>query len=101
MLALRGDAEERRHRVCLSHAVAARQGGGRKIELDAGGDAPMTLECRLAHHAAGLDAPATARRIEGMPNEAIPQAYLPRATISVAAQRPRFQADLSGADPAD
>jgi L-2-hydroxyglutarate oxidase LhgO len=36
----------------------------------------MPLECRLLINAAGLDAPATARRIEGMPNEAIPQAYL-------------------------
>src|ERR1700724_2116643 len=46
------------------------------IELDAGGAAPMSLECRLLVNAAGLNAPAVARGIDGMPIELIPHAYL-------------------------
>ena len=44
--------------------------------MDAGGDAPMTLECRLLVNAAGLAAPTVARNIDGMPLELIPPAYL-------------------------
>jgi L-2-hydroxyglutarate oxidase LhgO len=76
MLALRGDAEDAgaacAFRTPLLHARAV---GGR-IELDAGGDAPMSLECGLLVNAAGLDAPAVARSIDGMPIEQIPPAYL-------------------------
>jgi L-2-hydroxyglutarate oxidase LhgO len=46
------------------------------IELDVGGDAPMTLACRLLINSAGLGAPAVARSIDGMPIELIPPAYL-------------------------
>jgi len=76
MLALRGDAETAGAAFAF-HAplVRARASAGR-IELDAGGEAPMTLQCDLVVNAAGLDAPAIARQIEGMPAEMIPQAYL-------------------------
>jgi L-2-hydroxyglutarate oxidase LhgO len=76
MLALRGDAEEA-GAACAFHTplLHARAVGGR-IELDAGGDAPMSLECGLLVNAAGLDAPAVARSIDGMPIEQIPPAYL-------------------------
>jgi len=46
------------------------------IEIEAGGAAPMTLECRLLVNAAGLDAPATAHNVQGMPEALIPTAYL-------------------------
>src|SRR6202030_4160434 len=76
MLALRGDAEAAGaafafHTPLLHAKVKA---GG--IELEAGGEAPMTLECALLVNAAGLAAPATARSIHGMPPERIPPAYL-------------------------
>src|SRR5512142_1481206 len=75
-LALRGDAEAA-GAACAFHTplLHARAVGGR-IELDAGGDAPMALECRLLVNAAGLGAPAVARSIDGMPIEQIPPAYL-------------------------
>ena len=53
MLALRGDAEDA-GAACAFHTplLHARAAAGR-IELDAGGDAPMSLECRLLVNAAG------------------------------------------------
>jgi L-2-hydroxyglutarate oxidase LhgO len=76
MLALRGDAEDA-GAVCAFHTplLRARADGGR-IELDAGGEAPIALECRLLVNAAGLGASAIARGIDGMPIEMIPRAYL-------------------------
>jgi L-2-hydroxyglutarate oxidase LhgO len=76
MLALKGDAEA----AGAAHAfhtplLRARANAGR-IEIEAGGDAPMTLACDLLVNAAGLGAPAAARSIEGMPVELIPCAYL-------------------------
>ena len=54
MLALRGDAEEA-GAACAFHTplLRAKALAGR-IELDAGGNAPITLECRLLVNAAGL-----------------------------------------------
>src|ERR1700687_2094913 len=70
--ALRGDADDA-GAACAFHTplLHARAVGGR-IELDAGGDAPMSLECRLLVNAAGLSAAAVARSIDGMPIEQIP-----------------------------
>jgi L-2-hydroxyglutarate oxidase LhgO len=76
MLALRGDAEDAgaacAFHTPLLHASATPAG----IEIDAGGDAPMSLQCRLLINAAGLNAPAVARGIDGMPIDLIPPAYL-------------------------
>jgi L-2-hydroxyglutarate oxidase LhgO len=76
MLALRGDAEDG-GAVCAFHTplLRAKALAGR-IELDAGGIAPITLECRILVNAAGLGASALARSIDGMPIDLIPQAYL-------------------------
>jgi L-2-hydroxyglutarate oxidase LhgO len=75
MLALRGDAEEAgaafAFNAPLLHAVAGADG----ISVDVGGDAPITLECRLLVNAGGLNAPSIARSIGGLPIEKIPTAY--------------------------
>ncbi|GAB1716767.1 MAG: FAD dependent oxidoreductase [Nitrobacter sp.] len=76
MLALRGDAERDGAAFAfltpLSRAKATPPG----LEIETGGDAPMTLACRVLINAAGLGAPAVARSIEGMPLDRIPPAYL-------------------------
>src|SRR5205085_4358945 len=60
-----------------------------RIELEVGGDAPITLECRLLVNAAGLAAPAVARSIDGMPLELIPPAYLAKGNyFSCSAKTP-------------
>jgi len=90
MLALRGEAEDA-GAVCafhtpLLHARAAEQ----RIEIDAGGSAPMSLECRLLVNAAGLNAPAIARSIEGMPIELIPRAYFAKGNYFSCSARAPF-----------
>jgi L-2-hydroxyglutarate oxidase LhgO len=89
MLALRGDAEESGAAFAFHTPLLRAKAVAEKIELDAGGDAPMTLECRLLVNAAGLDAPAIASRIEGMPREFVPQAYLAKGNyFSCSAKAP-------------
>src|SRR6202040_4410732 len=61
-----------------------------RIELDVGGDAPISLECRLLVNAAGLDASAVARSIDGMPIELIPQAYLAKGNYFSCSARAPF-----------
>jgi L-2-hydroxyglutarate oxidase LhgO len=90
MLALRGDAEDA-GAACAFHTplLRAKAADGR-IELDAGGDAPMSLECRLLVNAAGLNAPAVARGIEGMPIEKIPHSYLAKGNYFSCSARTPF-----------
>jgi L-2-hydroxyglutarate oxidase LhgO len=90
MLALRGDAEDA-GAACAFHTplLHARAAEGR-IELDAGGSAPMSLECRLLVNAAGLNAPAIARSIDGMPIELIPPAYFAKGNYFSCTARAPF-----------
>jgi len=76
MLALRGDAESAGTAFAFHTPMVRAIARAGAIEIEAGGGAPMTLECRLLVNAAGLDAPAVAHNIEGMPEALIPKAYL-------------------------
>ncbi|HTF75449.1 MAG TPA: FAD-dependent oxidoreductase, partial [Bradyrhizobium sp.] len=90
MLALCGDAEAAgaacAFHTPLLHARAATD----RIELDAGGSAPISLECRLLINAAGLAAPAVARSIDGMPIDLIPPAYLAKGNYFSCSARAPF-----------
>jgi L-2-hydroxyglutarate oxidase LhgO len=90
MLSLRGDAEAAGAAFAFRTPLLRARAAAGKIELDAGGEAPMALECRLLINAAGLDAPATARGIEGMPRELIPQAYLAKGNYFSCSARAPF-----------
>jgi L-2-hydroxyglutarate oxidase LhgO len=90
MLSLRGEAEDG-GAACAFHTPLLRAkatAGG--IELDAGGDAPTSLECRLLVNAAGLGAPAVARNIEGMPADLIPREYLAKGNYFSCSARAPF-----------
>jgi len=76
MLALRGDAEDAGAAFAFHTPLLHAMADAGRIALDIGGKAPMRLECRLLINAAGLNAPAIARGIDGMPIEMIPPAYL-------------------------
>ena len=89
MLALRGDAEAAGAAFAFTRPCCAREPPQARIEIEAGGEAPMTLACDLLVNAAGLGAPAVARSIDGMPIELIPCAYLAKETISAAARARR------------
>ena len=68
-------------RCCARRAVGRRRDRGRRRD-------PMTLAALLVN-AAGLDAPAIAPDIEGMPIDRFPTPISPRATTSAAARRRR------------
>ena len=90
MLALRGDAEAASAAFAFHTPLLRAKAAAGKIELDAGGETPMTLECDLLINAAGLDAPATARQIEGMPAGLVPQAYLAKGNYFSCSARAPF-----------
>jgi L-2-hydroxyglutarate oxidase LhgO len=90
MLALRGNAEEAGAFFAFhTPLIGARAREGR-IEIDAGGETPMSLECRLLVNAAGLGATAVARSIDGMPVEKIPPAYLAKGNYFSCSARAPF-----------
>src|SRR3954469_20599599 len=76
MLALRGDAESAGAAFAFHTPMIRAIARAGAFEIEAGGAAPMTVECRLLVNAAGLDAPAAAHNIQGMPKALIPTAYL-------------------------
>jgi len=90
MLALLGDAEDA-GAACAFHTplLQARVAPG-AIILDAGGDAPLSLQCRLLVNASGLYAPSVARSIEGMPIGLIPPAYLAKGNYFSCSTRAPF-----------
>ena len=90
MLALRGDAEEAGAAYAFHTPLLSARAGTGRIEIETGGDAPMTLACNLLINAAGLGAPALARSIEGMPIGLIPCAYLAKGNYFSCSARAPF-----------
>src|SRR6202163_4836447 len=90
MLALRGDAEDAGAALAFHTPLLRAKASAGRIELDAGGDAPISLQCRLLVNAAGLAASAVARSIDGMPIELIPTAYLAKGNYFSCSARAPF-----------
>src|SRR4051812_33157958 len=90
MLALRGEAEEAGAAYAFHTPMLRARADAGRIEVEAGGDAPMTLACNLLVNAAGLGAPALARGIEGMPIGLIPCAYLAKGNYFSCSARAPF-----------
>ena len=90
MLALRGDAEAGGAAFAFHTPLLHAKASAGSIELDAGGEAPMTLTCSLLVNAAGLNAPAVARAIDGMPLELIPRAYLAKGNYFSCSKKAPF-----------
>jgi L-2-hydroxyglutarate oxidase LhgO len=77
MLAYQGDAEEAGAMIAfLSPVVGGRVQETNEIEIDVGGDEPMTLLANLVVNSAGLDAVATASSIEGVNTKKFPKASI-------------------------
>src|SRR5437773_424243 len=90
MLALRGDAEAAGAAFAFHTPLERARATANHIELETGGDAPMTLACDLLVNSAGLGAPALARSIEGMPIGLIPCAYLAKGNYFSCSARAPF-----------
>jgi L-2-hydroxyglutarate oxidase LhgO len=78
MLAYQGEAEAAGAFVAFRAPVLGGRVMNDGFELSVGGDEPTTLRCRYLVNAAGLYAPALARKIEGVPPESVPPAYFCR-----------------------
>jgi len=90
MLALRGEAEDAGAAFAFHTPLLGGRANAGCIQLDAGGDAPMSLQCRLLVNAAGLGAFAVARSIDGMPVDMIPPAYLAKGNYFSCSARVPF-----------
>ncbi|HLX16651.1 MAG TPA: NAD(P)/FAD-dependent oxidoreductase [Bradyrhizobium sp.] len=90
MLALRGEAEDAGAAFAFHTPLLGGRANAGSIQLDAGGDAPMSLQCRLLVNAAGLGAFAVARSIDGMPIDVIPPAYLAKGNYFSCSARAPF-----------
>jgi L-2-hydroxyglutarate oxidase LhgO len=76
MLSLRGDAEAAGAAFAFLAPLERGRVTDTGIEIEVGGDAPISLHCDMLVNAAGLSATMVARMLEGMPLELIPPAYL-------------------------
>ncbi|MGJ5176616.1 NAD(P)/FAD-dependent oxidoreductase [Bradyrhizobium oligotrophicum] len=89
MLSLRGEIEDQGGALAFHTPLLRAKAAGGAIEVDAGGEQPMTLSCRLLINAAGLNAPALARLTDGMPPSLVPTAYLAKGNyFSCSAKAP-------------
>ncbi|MGH7013104.1 MAG: NAD(P)/FAD-dependent oxidoreductase [Stellaceae bacterium] len=76
MLSLQGEAEAYGATVALrAEVVSGRMRAGGGFALDIADDEKLTLECEVLINAAGLYAPAVARRLDGVPPASIPRDY--------------------------
>ncbi len=75
MLAFQGDAED--HGAFLAFNAALERGriADDGIELEVGGAEPMALKTRFLVNAAGLEAPAVARKLEGLNQDLLPRTH--------------------------
>ncbi|MDZ5457278.1 NAD(P)/FAD-dependent oxidoreductase [Azohydromonas lata] len=75
MLSLLGDAEAAGAMLALASPVLSARVGEGGIELQVGGEQPMTLLARRVVNAAGHGAPALAARIDGLAPQHVPRAW--------------------------
>ncbi|MDP1536187.1 MAG: NAD(P)/FAD-dependent oxidoreductase [Burkholderiales bacterium] len=75
MLAYLGDAEAHGAALALASPVVSGEVTAAGIVLHVGGTEAMTIECRTVINSAGLQAPAVARSIVGVPPQSIPPTY--------------------------
>jgi L-2-hydroxyglutarate oxidase LhgO len=74
MLALQGDAQDHGAMVALKSPVLRGRACAGGIELDVGGEQPMSVLARRVVNSAGLQAPAVAASIDGLDRVHAPQA---------------------------
>ncbi|WP_119156087.1 NAD(P)/FAD-dependent oxidoreductase [Caldimonas tepidiphila] len=90
MLALQGDLERAGGAVALASPLRRAQCRGDDFVLEVGGEAPMTLHAGLLVNAAGLWAPALARRFEGLEAQQVPTPHFAKGNYYALAGRAPF-----------
>lgn len=90
MLAYQGDAEAFGATIAFNTPVLGAEVTGKGFCLSVGGAEPMVLDTGILVNAAGLDAPALARNIQGLPKDFIPQDYLCKGSYFTLAGKSPF-----------
>lgn len=91
MLALQGDAEAAGANVVFHTPLLRARVTADGFVLELGGTAQMSLSCRRLINAAGLQAPALARRIKGLAPQSVPADYLCKGNYFSLAGRAPFR----------
>ena len=91
MLAYEADAEAAGATVALRAPVLAGRVERDGFTLEIGGTEPMTLACEILVNSAGLEAPALARRIAGLPSATVPHDYYCRGVYFSLSGRTPFR----------
>jgi L-2-hydroxyglutarate oxidase LhgO len=91
MLSLLGEAEEHGAVIAYRTEITGAESKGGGIEIRVGGEEKPSLSANLLINAAGLDAPALARRIGGLPKEAVPPSWLARGCYFTVTGRVPFK----------
>lgn len=90
MYALLGDAETHGAQLAVNTPAVAGRLFHDAIEIETGGEVPTVLSAKSVVNAAGLQAVATASRIEGFPRAHLPTAHLARGSYFQLAGRAPF-----------
>lgn len=90
MLALRGDAENNGAAFAFHTPLLHARTESAGFIVETGGEYPATMRCRLLINAAGLQATAVARMIDGLALDQIPPAYFAKGNYFSCIQRAPF-----------
>jgi L-2-hydroxyglutarate oxidase LhgO len=91
MLSFQGDAEDAGARLALRAELLGARATSSGFALEVGGADKTALECKILVNAAGLYAPALARRIAGVPPQSIPRDYYCRGVYFTLSGRAPFK----------
>ena len=91
MLSMRGDAERAGAVFAFLSPFMSAEPDGSGMIVQVGGVEPMELRCGLLINAAGLDAPAVARRISGLDAACIPKSYYAKGSYFTLSGRSPFK----------
>ncbi len=91
MLSLQGEMEDHGGMIAFRAPLLGGEVAPGGVRLRVGGAEPMEIECRVLVNAAGLQAPAVARSIAGIPSQTIPGSWLCKGSYYGLAGRAPFQ----------
>src|SRR5260370_6218058 len=90
MLALQGDAEAAGAACAFHTPLLHAKALADRIELDAGGNAPISLECKLSAIPRGFLRPGSRAASTAFRTDLLPPAILPKGTYLLSTPRPPF-----------
>jgi L-2-hydroxyglutarate oxidase LhgO len=90
MLALQGEAESHGAMLALKSPVLRGRVSDAGVELEVGGDEPMSIRARTVVNSAGLAAPQVAAALQGFPRPQVPASYWCKGSYFTLPGKPVF-----------